>query len=374
MKIGDIVRFLNTTGGGKVVRLDGQLAYVEDSDGFEVPVLQRECVVVQDAESASSAAKASSPDRPAVGGKSRKDEKAGKKEEAPSHHISVIVEPEPDLPVEETPTGDRLNIVLAYEPIDRLNISTTTFDAYLVNDSNYFLYLTYMTRADHDKEWTVRYAGLIEPNMQVLLCEVVREHLAEMDRVCVQFIVFKRDKSFELKAPVSLETPLDTTKFCRLHCFRPNTYFDNDVLALPLVVDDKVTARNPLEVYSENLDTALKSKKREDSRKGVPVRRRNHKDDGRSDLVVDLHITELLDNTAGLTSADMLNYQIDKFREVMDSNLRNHGRKIVFIHGKGDGVLRQALLKEMKHRYKGHSAQDASFREYGYGATQITIR
>ena len=42
VKPGDIVRFLNTTGGGKVIRVTDNLAYVEDSDGFEVPVQVRE--------------------------------------------------------------------------------------------------------------------------------------------------------------------------------------------------------------------------------------------------------------------------------------------------------------------------------------------
>ena len=58
----------------------------------------------------------------------------------------------------------------------------------------------------------------------------------------------------------------------------------------------------------------------------------------------------------------------------MDANLRQPGRKIVFIHGKGNGVLRAAIEKELSHRYKGHRVQDASFREYGFGATQVTIR
>ncbi|MDE6049998.1 MAG: Smr/MutS family protein, partial [Paramuribaculum sp.] len=92
-------------------------------------------------------------------------------------------------------------------------------------------------------------------------------------------------------------------------------------------------------------------------------------------IEVDLHIDELVDTTAGLSSADMLNLQVDEFRKVMDANLTNPGQKIVFIHGKGDGVLRQALMKELNHRYKGKvEVQDASFREYGFGATQITIR
>ncbi len=63
MKIGDTVRFLNSIGGGRVVRLDGQLAYVEDEDGFEVPVLQRECVIV--ASAADDARMAASVDTPA---------------------------------------------------------------------------------------------------------------------------------------------------------------------------------------------------------------------------------------------------------------------------------------------------------------------
>ena len=42
LKIGDTVRFLNSVGGGRVVRIDGQIAYV-DEDGFETPALTRVC-------------------------------------------------------------------------------------------------------------------------------------------------------------------------------------------------------------------------------------------------------------------------------------------------------------------------------------------
>lgn len=65
-------------------------------------------------------------------------------------------------------------------------------------------------------------------------------------------------------------------------------------------------------------------------------------------LEIDLHITELLDNTNGLSNADMLTYQLGKFREVMDQYALNNGQKIVFIHGKGDGVLRKAIEKDLK--------------------------
>ena len=105
------------------------------------------------------------------------------------------------------------------------------------------------------------------------------------------------------------------------------------------------------------------------------VVKRRSKQDRRGDvIVVDLHIAELVDSTRGLSNADMLNLQVDEFSRVMDENRKNKGQKIVFIHGKGEGVLRNAIMKELNHRYKGNDVQDASFREYGYGATQVTIR
>jgi len=51
IKVGDKVRFLNSTGGGVVRSFKGKdQVLVEDEDGFEVPALIRECVVVGDSE------------------------------------------------------------------------------------------------------------------------------------------------------------------------------------------------------------------------------------------------------------------------------------------------------------------------------------
>jgi len=75
-----------------------------------------------------------------------------------------------------------------------------------------------------------------------------------------------------------------------------------------------------------------------------------------------------------LSNAEMLQIQIDKFHSVLAEHKNRKGQKIVFIHGKGEGVLRHALIHELSYRYKQYSYQDASFQEYGYGATQVTIR
>lgn len=359
-KKGDMVRFLNSVGGGVINRIVDNIAYVEDEDGFETPVLIRECVVVGEASAPKpvehTAVEARITPKPSV----------------PSKDVTPKADEE-ELPIEETPEGEQLNITLAYEPRDLKRFSQSTFDAYLVNDSNYYLYFTYMTRGDSDKGWTTRYAGIVEPNIQVFVGETAREDLTVMDHVALQYIAFKRDKEFKLKNPALVQLKLDTTKFAKLHCFRDNIYFDIPVLALDIVKADLPYKTAPA-VDAPKLEEAMKSKIRNDLRPKKRVVKKQPKHDRRGEtLVVDLHIGELVDSIRGLSNADMLNLQIDEFRKVMDENRNNKGQKIVFIHGKGEGVLRNAIMKELNHRYKGNDVQDASFREYGFGATQVTI-
>ncbi|MFG6390761.1 MAG: DUF2027 domain-containing protein [Candidatus Amulumruptor sp.] len=352
-KIGDLVRFLNSVGGGRVTRIEGRIAYVDD-DGFETPMLMNELVVVSPAES--QIAKVA----------------ATQAEEAKPQPLPASVPSKPAPPVEvfETPTGDKINIVLGYEATDLKQLSTTTFDAYLVNDSNYYLSLCYMVSND-GKRWNLVTDTVIEPNTQALIDEISREKLSDMTYVAVQYTAYKKDKPFERKMPVWFEQKMDMTKFFKLHCFKENVYFEAPVIALEIVINDRQNQQ--LTINEDELKKAIAVKTKEDKPTQRPVKKFSHRKDTEALLEVDLHINELLDNTAGMSTSDILNYQIDTFRKVMDANLANHGRKIVFIHGKGEGVLRKAIEKELNYRYKKHRYQDASFKEYGFGATQVTI-
>ena len=90
-------------------------------------------------------------------------------------------------------------------------------------------------------------------------------------------------------------------------------------------------------------------------------------------IVVDLHANEVLETTAGMTAGDILEYQMGIFHATLEQYKNKNRQKIVFIHGKGEGVLRRTIIRELNYRYKKYQFQDASFREYGYGATQVTI-
>ncbi|MBR1935822.1 MAG: DUF2027 domain-containing protein [Muribaculaceae bacterium] len=355
MKINDTVRFLNDVGGGKIVRLDGKTAYVEDQDGFERPVPTSELVVVQ----AGAPAHHHSYDRPLqVRSKLVEPDKP-----------TMAPQPKPE-PVVETPEGEVLNITLAFEPREIKHLNTTTFYSVLVNDSNYFLYITYASRADEDRGWTTQFHGIIEPNMQVNLNEFGHDDLNDITHIAVQYIAFKQGKQFALKNPALVTRRIDVTKFYKLHSFQSNEYFDNPVLAIDITRND--LPAKLLRIDSSALENSMRDRRagRDNRQVSKPSQARQR----RHDIVVqDLHIAELLDDTRGLSNSDMLRYQLDKFREVMNENRNNLGQKLVFIHGKGEGVLRKALLDELRRYWPQCEVQDASFQEYGFGATQVTI-
>ena len=360
IKVNDIVRFLNDVGGGKVTRIEGKVAYVEDHDGFERPTLISDLVVVD------SAVPRHAPYERPLDVKTRlvePDRPAPKQPEKPA---------EVKLPVIEVPDNELLNVVLAYEPKQMKHLNTTTFYSTLVNDSNYFLDYVYMSRGDEDREWRTRAQGTVEPNIQVPLDEFGHDDLNEMTHVAVQLMAYKKDRPFALKNPCLVVLRLDVTKFHKLHCFHENEYFDYPVLALDIVRNDLPSKL--LRIDSAALENAMRGNHDERREPCRSLAHRDTKKHHREIVVQDLHIAELLDNLAGLTKGDMINVQLDKFREVMNEHRTHAGQKIVFIHGKGEGVLRRAILDELAKKWSWCEVQDASFQEYGFGATQVTIR
>ena len=139
MKIGDKVRFLSEVGGGIVRGFQGKdIALVEGEDGFEIPMLIRECVVIQ-----------------------TDDYNIPLKSTAKPSASEVEEEEEEEKPITyrapEIRGNDVLNVFLAYVPQDVKSISSTAFDAYLVNDSNYFIDYLYLSA--EGKSWTLRSRG-----------------------------------------------------------------------------------------------------------------------------------------------------------------------------------------------------------------------
>ena len=92
------------------------------------------------------------------------------------------------------------------------------------------------------------------------------------------------------------------------------------------------------------------------------------------DLVIDLHI-ERIPGNENVPEWAALEYQVGYFRQVIRENLRYKGKRIVFIHGDGDGTLRTAIRKELDEAFAlSCSWNPAPAELYGTGATAVVIR
>ncbi len=403
MKIGDKVRFLNEVGGGVIAGFEGKsIVLVEDQDGFEVPMLRSKVVVIE----------------------TNANNFEVKKKQAPAPKVRFLedgIEDDPSArPVSYQPKaverkgGDLLNVCLAFVPENPRELSSTRFESYLINDSNYFISVVYAN--NEGSAWHLRWQGIIEPNTKQLLETFDRSLLNDLERLSVQLIAWKQDKPYLTKPAAGVELRLDTVKFYKLHVFQPSPFFREPALVYDIVRDDRPikqvfteaeevldamrgiesiaapepeqpeeptesqeatpVAEAPLRTRAEEREAlkaakrALKEELRVQSEKEMSRKQHTEK---RNVIEVDLHINALLDHTEGLSPAVLLNTQLTEFRIMMDRNIHKRGQHIVFIHGKDNDVLREAILKELRYRYRTCTIENAPHPKYEHGATMVTI-
>lgn len=474
MQIGEKVRFLNEVGGGVISGFQGKdIVLVEDEDGFDIPMLRSQVVVIETNANnfvrkpkAQKPAETSEAPKPAATPAiERQSLKAAmnadldfEEEDTDPADRPITFQPKP----KERKGGEHLNVCLAFVPEDSRELTTTRFEGYLVNDSNYFI--SVVLANNEGAAWHLRWQGTMEPNTKQLVETFDRSILNDLQRLSVQLIAWKQDKPFMLKPAVGVELRLDTVKFYKLHVFQPSPFFREPALIYDIVRDDRPirqvfveaeevldamrgvepsspyreeapldpsapsspssapsspSSRQPLPslqggvgggsssapavvpVGSPTGPTPVPQRSRAEEREALKAAKRalkaeqqakaakkqqaaenrdphiskpNHTPADDAPLEVDLHINALLDNTAGLSPAVLLNTQLTEFRIIMDRNIRKKGQRIVFIHGKGEGVLREALIKELRRRYRTCTYEDANFQKYGFGATMVTIR
>lgn len=385
MKKGDQVRFLSETGGGIVAGFQGKnIVLVEDADGFQIPVSITEVVVVSNEQdrkqgrtnTIQTAPRAIEAEQNEGGSQSIKalltrneDDDHANEQEPADREITFR------KPVEERLGGNKLSLFLAFLPENIKNLSNTRFEVYLINDSNYHLFYTYATA--EGQSWLLRSSGELEPNSKLLLERIAHEDVNNIEHTALQAIAYKQEKDYALKPVVDAQLHIEPLKFYKQHLFCENPFFETDALLYPIVENDETVTPEQPHLNADALKESMlggggadKSNHKKPSKENRPLRSRSESDM----LVVDLHADEILETTQGMEPFDILQYQLEVFRRTLQEHAKNYGQKIIFIHGKGEGVLRKALVTELRRNYKGYLYQDASFREYGYGATQVMIK
>ena len=362
MKIGDKVRFLSEVGGGIVRGFKGKdTVLVEDEDGFDIPMLSKECVVIDTNDY----------------NFKQKPKPVGTPTQSSTRQSGIIdansiptvqrmrENRENTFRAADIKGRDKLAIFLAFVPHDTKTLSNGKFDAYLVNDSNY--YLTYQYLSGKGDNWSVRCQGKVAPNSKELMEEFDQFILNELEHVAVQCTAYKEERTFTLQPAITTQIHLQTVKFYKVHSFQKSIYFEAPALVYDLLKDQ--TEREAWVVTAAEVKEALLTKNEVKQKQHQPITQMKG-----GILEIDLHATELLENTTGMSRSAILEYQVAFFHKMLEEQKNKKGQRIVFIHGKGDGVLRKRILEELKTNYKRYQVQDASFQEYGFGASMVIVK
>lgn len=150
-----------------------------------------------------------------------------------------------------------------------------------------------------------------------------------------------------------------------------NDYFDEKAIVINIT---EMSLLYEIErLVTETEEKFVIQKKRKDQAPVKPAAKPQTTSD--SDVEeVDLHIEQLVDNVSGLSSGEIVDIQMGRFNVALEGAIRGKTRKIVFIHGVGNGKLKYEIRKTLDTKYSKLKYQDASFKEYGYGATMVIVK
>jgi hypothetical protein len=89
---------------------------------------------------------------------------------------------------------------------------------------------------------------------------------------------------------------------------------------------------------------------------------------------VDLHIEKLRDDHAFLSKSEILDIQLQAFQRNLDAAIAHKFLDIIFIHGLGNGTLKNHIHKTVSKHPQVKTFKDAFKEKFGYGATEVIFK
>jgi hypothetical protein len=379
LKAGDKVRYLNATGGGIVSRIiDSRMVMITDEHGFEMPTLISELVKIDDHEPAGKFFRESgNPDPSQKPGKDKGIPSESHKEYLSDKQGNDDVFPDDSDGITEMtdqyPLDKKLirqrkeeEVLLLFVPHDQQWMITGLMDVFLVNNSTYDVLYNIIYRADIDRFQGIDY-GSVFANTQQLLATVEREDLAQWTQGTIQLIFHRESMRWPIP-PFNADFRVDPKKFHKEGAYRPTLFHSDKALIVRILSLTAIEQKNKIE------ETGKSSPTNEEPRQPEPEKPLIFKYQTEpKQAVIDLHIHELLDDTNGMKSGEILDYQKQFCQRCLDSAMEHHFQKLIFIHGVGNGVLREAI-KGLLRNIEGIEYFDAPMDLYGVGAVEVRIR
>jgi hypothetical protein len=326
LRIGDKVRFLNEVGEGVITRFkDKDTVFVEVQDGFEIPYLCRHLVPI---------------------------------------HTELILNPEVENIEMELETILSDSIYFIIEPDHDMPMLVSDYKFYLFNSSSYNVAFTYSVK-DNEYFQTLKH-GELGAYQKVFLKQVKKNFFQEYVYHKIECLFYK-NMHYKSQIPLA-EILYINEKIISQSSLIEHNEFKFKVFAY--ILKENFLDKEIIEQTLRPEDmTRLKSIKEFKQPKKKSIAKQRIKDLTRE---IDLHIEELVDSHSGMTNAQILNIQLERFEREMEHCLSNGIKKLIVIHGVGNGKLKQEIVLILKS-IDGISYHDAPYKNYGFGATEILI-
>jgi hypothetical protein len=330
MNIGDRVRLVHGREEGIITKvLPNNIVEVEIEDGFRIPIKRSEAVVINELES---------------------------KVFKPQPIVATTFEPQrTSYDRFQTPTADVLankGIYMAFVPVNDRELSQ-----YLINNTDWDL--PFMLSVGTDPHHKGLASGMLKAKTHIKVQQVFVQDFENWGTFTFQAFFF-RLAFMQLKQPL-----LKAMKF------RINTFFKNKQKA-PLINQDahlfqldSEDVTTPVKIEPEKIVEKMFEKQSTVEKLPLP---------SKPSKVVDLHIEELTNDHFTMSNRQMLELQLSTFERQFEAAIANGMDEIIFIHGVGNGVLRNELHKRLSGHKNVKYFEDSQKEKFGYGATKVKIK
>lgn len=349
-KCGDKVSFLNDTGGGMVNRVDenGQV-YVLTDDGFEIPVSEKELVF-------SGSFTFSERNDPEIRSVARPYPEARKPDQEGLLKTQGIPR--------NVPANAPVEFLLGFIPENPGPVFNNVLSCYLINDSAYAAY--YHLGMKEGGTFSYLASGLIEPDTKSHIRSFDQTSISKISDIHVQMILVN-DGKYRRKETIDKLVNLNLVNFSKESYYRESDYFEERALLFSINSGLQVNVPEDIVISEE-----IRVIKQEAEKK--PEERSRMKEPATDTLEVDLHLDELALQNSQYSPAAIFALQMSRFHSAIEEAISKNLRRLVIIHGMGQGTLKMQIRKELQEKYPQFIYQDASFKEYGFGATLVHLR
>lgn len=348
LKPGDLVRFIDDVGEGRVVRiLNNGMIEIRTPDGWDIPVYANRLVFIPEENP--------SQPKPVVTSIEPKIQRPAKQKT-----------PEPDIG--KNRSNESGGVYMAVIRRVERNQNFDGIELMLINDTDCQLIVLFYE--NRDKRFRLVADEKLEAGMILELARYDLEQLSVIEAFTIQGILVQEEVE-TLILPLDYQIPFNVKKFAAAGAYTVNDYTDEPAQLFRIDrpgLKEHLSGFEPDKLFAAGIDKEISNKEL-----NRPKEFKSGKPD-RIPIEVDLHINKLVDYVIGLGNQDILEIQMARFRKELDSAIIENEREIVFIHGIGNGTLKNELRKVVDQDYPFCYYEDASFKEYGFGATRIFIR